>query len=269
MRARWLLSGLLFGVGCERADERTVRFEAAVPHINAPGSPRVSEAHPIDNGNGTKADNPGKVSDRDECGPDDTTDNDDCGSALQAPTPDIYRALVKATGEQRGTAALAVLRHRSGHASAVVQRAILAVTAEPFCSQLRPLTCTLTDPTMDDETRGAAALALGLIARDFPCTFPAGACPRPHDPIPQWSQKALNDCVRFSPAMVARSCAEALGYVSTADRVTLTAVRDDASKDSLLRLFAGRALTRLTQTQQVTVGSLDALMVDAKRASSQ
>ena len=170
-----------------------------------------------------------------DAGGDDTA----CISQLQGPPPDIYRTLVKGTGEQRGAAALAVLQHRSRHARAVVQRAILAVAAEPFCAQLRPLTCTLADKTMDDETRGAAALALGVIARDFPCTFPSGACPLPHDPIPQWSQKALNDCLRLSPAMVARSCAEALGYVSTADRATLSAIRDDTSNDSLLRLFAG------------------------------
>jgi hypothetical protein len=122
---------------------------------------------------------------------------------------------------------------------------------------------------MDDETRGAAALALGVIARDYPCTFPGhGMCPRPHDPIPQWSQKALHDCIEKSPALVARSCAEALGYVSTGDLTALIAVRDDPKKDSLLRLFAGRALTRLTHTQQVTTGSLDALLNDAHQVTA-
>jgi hypothetical protein len=180
---------------------------------------------------------------------------------------DIYAALVSDDVGRRAAAAQIVLTHRSNHARAVVQRAIEAVASAPVCSHLRALTDTLEDPALDEATRAAAALALGIIARDFPCLFPeGGSCPKPHDPIPAWSQRALRDCAGRKPTNVARACVEALGYVSGTDTDYLRALRDDPGKDAMLRVFAGRALTRLTKTRQVTRASLDKLITDAEGA---
>lgn len=189
---------------------------------------------------------------------------DGCGDQLdKQPTGDLYLKLTRGTEEIKAAAALAIMNTRSQHARAVVQRAIATVGTHPFCPQLKPLTDTLSDVTMDDATRASAALALGMIAKNHPCTFPGGNCPGPHNPIPSWSQRALHDCAAGTQAMVARACVEALGYVPSTDHTFLVALRDDESQDPLVRVFAGRALTRLTQTPQVTKKSLGKLMSTA------
>jgi hypothetical protein len=72
-----------------------------------------------------------------------------------------------------------------------------------------------------------------------------------------------------TPLTVARACTEALGHVSAAHAARLTVLRDDASRDSLLRVLAGRALSRLTRTKAVTNDSLDRLVLDAREAAKQ
>lgn len=216
-----------------------------------------------------------------------------CGCHFFARVPsDSYRALALGPPGERSAAATRVLTRRGHQARSVVRKAIAASASAPVCGELRRLAETLLDPCMDDPTRSSAALALGRIARDFPCTFPAdaaGHCPPEHDPIPSWSQTALLACAEqkapedlpwwfhshscsrprggydpVAPVAVARACAEALGYVPTTDLARLKALRDDVGKDTQLRIFAGRALSRLTRSREVTPDSLDRLVLDAE-----
>ena len=186
------------------------------------------------------------------------------GSALG----DLYRALTRGSETEQAQASLAILESRAQQSRGVVRRAIAVIAANPRCQHLHPLTDTLRDATMGDATRAAAALALGAIARDHPCTFPGNACPPPHDPIPQWSKKALADCARNAPIAVQRACVEALGWVGSTEPAFLLALRDDPARDTLVRVFAGRALSRITGVPSVTQGSLDQLVDDARAAAS-
>lgn len=198
------------------------------------------------------------------------TDDIGCGAQLDhTPPHDLYRALTHGSADERATAALYIVQNRTSSSRSLVRRAIAVIAQKPYCPHLRPLTDTLEDVHLDDLTRAAAAASLGMIARDFPCTFPGGTCPRPHDPIPSWSQHALRTCARGKEVVVARACAEALGYVKTADINELVAIRDDVHADTMLRIAAGRSLSRLIKIKGVTADLLNKLVVDAKKVSAQ
>ncbi|MBV8759304.1 MAG: hypothetical protein JO257_18600 [Deltaproteobacteria bacterium] len=254
--------------GCERADEqRVVDRRPSSPVVRPAGEGVVVPVLP--GPTSEQHDVPPVVIDK-SADPIGSNGEEGCGGQLTGTPPaDLYRALVLGTEDQKGVAALAVLKNRSHQAQTVVARAITVIAAHPYCPQLHPLTDTLQDPAMDDITRASAALALGVIARDFPCTFPSGSCPQPHDPIPQWSKKALRDCAVSYPMMVRRGCVEALGYVHGTDESFLATIRDSGTQDGLVRVFAGRALTRLTGTKQVSADSLQSVMADAKKVAHQ
>jgi len=192
-----------------------------------------------------------------------------CAAQLGAPERDLYRALTHGSDVERASAALYILQNRATQSRAVLRRAIAVAAKKPFCSQLRPLTDVVEDVHLDDLTRSAAAASLGVIARDFPCTFPGGTCPRPHDPIPSWAQHALGVCAAGNVVVLARACVEALGYVKTADLNELIGIRENVQADTMLRIAAGRALSRLTKTKSVTPDLLDKLVLDATKVSQQ
>lgn len=193
-----------------------------------------------------------------------------CGNQLSgAPPADRYRALTRGDDDERGRAALEIVEGYANESRSVVRRALGVIASDPRCPHLKPVTDIVSDDEADDATRSAAALALGVIARDFPCTFPANACAPPHDPIPNWSRRALEDCAGQAPPMVQRACTEALGFVPSSDVSLLVRVRDDAAADAMARVFAGRALTRITGEPSVTSASLEQLVQDARLMVSQ
>jgi len=195
-----------------------------------------------------------------DCDPEWSDIVDDTCPTLAAEPPDRYRGLSADDVGQRQAAALAVLLERDGQARAVTRRALAVAAAHPACALLRPVTETLRDCDTDVYTRAAAALALGAVARRRPCLFPGGTCRSPHDPLPQWSQQTLRKCSKSYPLYVARACVEALGFMTTAEVDGLRQLRDDPNGDALIRVFAGRAMTRLTETSQVTSASLEELV---------
>ncbi len=177
-------------------------------------------------------------------------------------TNDRYRALTRGSGIERASAALEIVKGRASESRAVVRRALGVIASQPYCAHVRPVVDTIDDCDVDEATRAAAAMTLGIIAKDFPCVYP-GACSPSSDPIPSWATLKLETCVSRSPVAVQRACIEALGYVRTANRLLLRQIRDSRSSDSISRLAAGRALSRLTGTRSVTRESLDALRNDS------
>lgn len=89
--------------------------------------------------------------------------------------------------------------------------------------------------------------------------FPGHGCASPHSPLPRWAQNTLERCATEYPALIARACAEALGYSAATDLALLRNLRDNENVDVLARIFAGRALTRLTGIPEVSADSLDRL----------
>ena len=279
----WQAVLLVVLVACERSAPRSQPSEGSGEFVGSADvtSRRVQPPQPLG------AHNQGGCIDDDEvddnCGGNgngnhdnetghDHADDDDggCGS-LSAPVPDLYLALTRGSADEKAAAALRIVQTRSDQSRSIVRRAIVVISGDPRCAHLRPLTDTLRDCVLDETTRAAAALALGEIAAHHPCTFPAGNCSAPHNPIPMWSKQALRSCAlsKKTPLMVRRACAEAMGFVPTSNIAELTALRDDKSKDTMLRVFAGRAISRLTHAPAVTVESLDQLIDDAHRIAKQ
>lgn len=273
MRSGFLLSicvAVLGAAACERA--RNLEVDTSASRREAkPTSERIAPTAPAADDT-TTALEPSRAVATVECALEragERTDDEphnavSCGDKLTMPR-DLYRALTLGTEDEKAGAAFVVLHNRHAHARTVISRAITAATQAPSCSHLRPLNDLLRDCSMDVSTRAGAALALGTIAQRHPCLFPKGHCATPHDPLPQWAQKTLAHCTTKYPIAVARACTEALGYLTLAEVPLLTELRDNPGSDPVLRVFAGRALTRLTKTPQVTETSLDGVMSAAKR----
>lgn len=51
-----------------------------------------------------------------------------------------------------------------------------------------------------------------------------------------------------------------MGWLTNRETTHLTTLRDDPDGDAFVRIFAGRALTRITKTPQVTPGCLEPLV---------
>ena len=175
---------------------------------------------------------------------------------------DLYRDLVHGDDEARSEAALVILRDPHAQAAAVVRRALYTVTRIPQAKHLPHVTNIVKDETLSVSTRAAAALALGLIGRNHPKLWPPGAGEPPvHQPLPVFAQNALRSCVEpGNPKTLRRACAEALGTAKVPGALELLApLVADAAEEPIVRLFAGRAVTRLTGVLAVSADLVSAV----------
>lgn len=170
---------------------------------------------------------------------------------------DPFRDLSQGDEDARSQAALEILRDADEHTESVVRRAAFVASQIPEAKHLPHLTHLVDRADLTNATRASAALALGIIGRDHPRLWPPGeGDPLVHRPLPVFTKRALMrglDATVATP--VRRACAEALGTAGVVAALDLLrALRDDASEDALLRIAAGRALTRLTGVPSVPSG---------------
>jgi HEAT repeat protein len=180
---------------------------------------------------------------------------------------DVYRDLIKGTPAERGDAALEVLRKPERFARGTIRRAMVAMARDPRSTVMPHITKILEDAELDVATRGAAALALGVIGRDHPDIWPPGeGDPKVHRPLPLFAKKALEHCLDAGTTRtVRRACAEALGLARVDESLDeLEAILDNPAEDAVLRVFAGRAVSRITGTLAVSAASLEALVTSVK-----
>lgn len=175
---------------------------------------------------------------------------------------DLYRELVKGDAAQRSEAALTYLREPHEHHRGILQRAIHVAAQAPLAQHLPHLAGIVADGTLDTPTRAAAALALGVIGRGHPTLWPPGhGDPGVHRPLPTFAKHALLDCAQQEGASMLRSaCAEALGVAGVSDAVDVLAPIAASDEDPVARVFAGRALTRLTGVFSIPAGAIADLL---------
>ncbi len=175
---------------------------------------------------------------------------------------DVFRDLVSGDEATRAAAALEVISAPHEHSRGVLRRAINVASLVPDPRHLPKLTQLVKDGTLDSTTRAIAALAIGRIGSGRPGIWPPGqGNPAAHDPLPMFSKKALLRCVeRDQPPMLRRACAEALGVGGVQEAANvLGPILADSTDDTAVRIFAARALTRLTGQAAVPADLLDHL----------
>ncbi len=258
VKAKLTLLGVLIGglTGCER----TIQLDPGHNVPQAVSSPEQPDVPPPN-----EAPTPHT---------DDGSPDDGCGNSLRvARSDDLYRSLVTGSDAEQQAAAWWILRTADEQTASIVRRAITKTTEHPHCSHLRQLTQLIEDSAFDDSVRAHAALAVGVIGHNDPCLFPTGACPAPHNPLARFVSQSLIACgLRDPPSQqqhdvpvaVAQACIEALGLAGIQEAVAaLRGTRDSEVTNPMLRVSAGRALTRLTNEPSVTDASLNALAAAA------
>lgn len=167
---------------------------------------------------------------------------------------DPYVELSRGDDDVRSQAALEILRNTDENAESVVRRAIFVASRLPLAKDLPHLAKLVSRPDLENATRASAALALGLIGRDHPRLWPPGqGDPEVHRPLPVFAKNALLRCLdRPVATPVRRACAEALGTARVSETLDLLrALRNDHGEDALVRIAAGRSITRLTGVPSV------------------
>lgn len=160
----------------------------------------------------------------------------------------LYRDLVRGNDAARADAALEVLKKRDRHAQSVIRRAAFVASSVPRREHLIHLTHAVRDKALDASTRAAAALALGVIGRKRPRLWPPGkGAPEVHIPLPVFAKQALRGCTkRNNPIQLRRACVEAIGEATVDDSTgLLEAIVNDKREDAILRIAAGRSITRI------------------------
>lgn len=161
----------------------------------------------------------------------------------------VYGDLVKGDDSTRSAAALTILKNLDSHAQSVIRRAILVASVLPDAKHLPPLSNIVMKDTLSAITRGSAALALGIIGHEHPELWPPGnGKPNVHRPLPVFAKKVLAECLdETEPITLRRMCAEAVGMAELYENMSaLQQILNDEGEDDLLRIAAGRALTRIT-----------------------
>jgi HEAT repeat protein len=174
-----------------------------------------------------------------------------------------FRDLVKGDDETRSKASLAIVLDYSTQAESIVRRALVVASEVPDPKHLTHIVKILRDPKLSDLTRQSAALTLGVIGRDFPDLWPPGnGDPAVHQPLAVFARAELIRCVgRALPTPVRRACAEAIGLARLPEGAELLRpIVDDDTEDPAVRIFSGRALSRITGEFAVSRASLAALL---------